>query len=46
MFTVFETNYCPRGLVMFGKGKVYDDEEPKDRKEMTDVYVGGSGGAV
>lgn len=43
--TVFDTD-CPHGLVMPGKGEVYADEESKDRKKMTDVYVGGSGGAV
>ena len=31
---------------MSGKGDVYADEEPKDRKKMSDVYVGESGGAV
>jgi hypothetical protein len=30
---------------MSEKGAVYADEEPKDRKKMTDVYVGESGGA-
>jgi len=45
-FTIFKTNYCPHGLVMSGKGKVYADEELKDGKKMTDVYVGESEYAV
>jgi len=31
---------------MSGKGEVYADEELKDEKKMTDVYVGESGCAV
>jgi hypothetical protein len=31
---------------MSGKGDVYADEQVKDSKKMTDVYVRVSGGAV
>lgn len=41
-----EPIYCLHGLVMSGKGDVYADEQLKDSKKMTDVYVRVSGGAV